>query len=216
MSSPARNPVGRPPSLSQERILQTALEIPFKKLSMVRLAKELRVSDAALYYYFPTSDALRGAVVNAITQHLPLPARTTNWRVWMKKFALTMYEQLGLHPGSAAFMMAAGPTGTLHYGIMEKALGILTGANFPIKQAWLLYSNVVNLTIEFAQKRDEQNKTKTRTGKSQSDHLVQEILSLPSTDFPLLQKAARIQSKLPADAHFKFGLETLLSFEPSK
>lgn len=211
-----RNPVGRPPSLSQERILQTALEIPFGKLSMVRLAKELRVTDAALYYYFSTSDALRSAVVNEMTQHLPLPSKANSWRSWMKKLALSMYDQLGNHPGSAAFMMAAGPTGILHYGIMEKALGVLTGAHFPIKQAWLLYSNIVNLTIEFAQKRDEQISSLTRSGINQTDHLIQEILSLPKSDFPLLRAAANVQSKLSPDAHYKFGLDLLLNVNPPK
>lgn len=215
MNTEKPNPVGRPPSLSRDRILQAALEIPFKNLSMVRLARSLRVSDAALYYYFPTSDALRGAVVNAMTQHLPLPPRTKNWRPWMKKLAHTMYDQLELHPGSAAFMMAAGPTGILHYEIMEKALGVLTKANFSIKQAWLLYSNMVNLTIEFAQKRDEQLKAISRYGTSPTESLIEEIVSLPKTDFPLLQKAAAVQSKLPADAHFKFGLEAILGVKPS-
>lgn len=215
MNTEKRNPVGRPPSLSRDRILQAALEIPFKNLSMVRLARNLRVSDAALYYYFPTSDTLRGAVVNAMTQHLPLPPRTKNWRTWMKKLSYAMYDQLALHPGSAAFMMAAGPTGILHYEVMEKALSVLTNANFSIKQAWLLYSNVVNLTIEFAQKRDEQLKAISRYGISPTENLIAEIMFLPKTDFPLLQKAVAVQSKLPTDAHFKFGLETFLGVEPS-
>jgi|GEM_PF-3871104 len=215
MSSTARNPVGRPPSLSRDRILQTALEIPFKNLSMLRLARKLRVSDAALYYYFPTSAALRGAVVNAMTQHLPLPPRTKNWRTWMKKLSHAMYDQLALHPGSAAFMMAAGPTGILHYEVMEKALSVLTNANFSIKQAWLLYSNVVNLTIEFAQKRDEQAQATARYGTSPIENLIAEILSLPEADFPLLKKAAAVQSKLPADAHFKYGLDIILRVEPA-
>ena len=92
---------------------------------------------------------------------------------------------------------------------------MLTNANFPIKQAWLLYSNVVNLTIEFSQKRDEQAPATARYGPSPTENLIAEILSLPEADYPLLQKAAAVQSKLPADAHFKYGLDIILRVEPT-
>jgi len=56
MSSPTRNPVTRPRTLTRERILEVALELfneqGYEKTSLREIADRLGVTKAALYYHF--------------------------------------------------------------------------------------------------------------------------------------------------------------------
>lgn len=207
-----RRPRGRPSVLSREGILDEAARMPFDKLSVLKLAARLGVSDPAIYYYFPTREALRRALVERWTRGFSVPVRARSWRTWMRQLALNAYQRLGERPGAADFMMYAGPAGLDQLRVMEVALGVLGKAGFKAKDALLVYAAVINLAIDAARQRDAQAAYRRDTGVDSRKIFVRAVEDLPAEQFPQLKAAVakREGSTVDLETHFQFALEALL------
>ncbi len=100
---------GRPPrgsdrALSRDRILETALKASkvdgLEKLSIRRLAKELGVNSASIYWHFPNRKALILAALDHASQEidLSLPPKKGPWQERSLSFCHQIRTQISKHP----------------------------------------------------------------------------------------------------------------------
>lgn len=97
---PAR---GRPPTLSEGRIVEVALDLlhanPREPLSMARIARELSVSPPALTRYFPSREALLTAMSAVVFADFPDELKGATWREQLAEWQANIVRLYRKHPG---------------------------------------------------------------------------------------------------------------------
>lgn len=104
--------------LNRETILTASFDILHEyglgDLSMRRLARNLEVAPGALYWHFPSKQALLGAVADRLLE--PLREFGTDpdadWRANARAFAVALHDCLTSHRDGAEVVSAALATGT--------------------------------------------------------------------------------------------------------
>lgn len=95
---------GRPPQLSRERIVATALEMDLDALTMRGLADRLGVTHSTLYGWVSSRSELLD-LISAVTIDKTLPSNDPidgDWRNWLAGLAWRMRTELLSAPGHAA------------------------------------------------------------------------------------------------------------------
>lgn len=146
---------GRPPKLSREHILDTAREMDLRALSVVKVAAALQVSDAAIYYYFPTRAALVRALVDQGTAEFEVPAIGADWWHGMKAYALLVYDALIAAPGAAQSMIGGGIAGPVQMRIFGIVIRRLVDVGQDRKDAAMIYSAYFRAALYAAFAHDE-------------------------------------------------------------
>lgn len=191
---------GRPPKITADEIIKQAMRYDLRTISMRQVARDLKVTDAALYYHFPTRDLLRRTIAERLTGEFALPRRSKNWRRWLEKFAYSLRAILKDHPGTAHYLVIGGPVGTGQLKIIDHALGVLIEAGFSPGVAWYVYTTVVNFVLRQTS-ADEQVAADAITAR----------LSDASAVLPHLSRALAHADIRDRDAYFAFGLNAILS-----
>ena len=211
MQTEIRRKRGRPPRLSHAEILEAAAEISIENLSMMALARRLRTTDAALYYYFPSREALLRALADKLTEEIEMPPLSPDWRHWMRDYAWRIKTALERHPGAAAFLNTGGPTGRKQLHMVETALGVMMRNGLSLHAARLVDSVVVNHVLAFVQRTDREAREK-RLGKPDSAmRIMEEVREAGETALPLLQAGLTYDKPIDPDELFEFGLTALIS-----
>lgn len=206
---------GRPPRLSRDTILEVADSIPLGEISMLRIAKTLRTSDAALYYYFPTRDALMRTLADRYSRDIHPCADLYDWRAWMRDYARQIRAVLKRHPGAADFMVIGGPTGPHQLSLVETALSVMTADGLPLDRAWLIYASVVNHVLRCAQAADRAAVQQDKLPRPPAERLAREIEEGDAAKLPLLTEIFTRNLRPSEDDIFEFGLEALLAYGAS-
>lgn len=207
---------GRPRVLSHERILDAAEKIPFETLSVLKLSKKLRVSDPAIYYYFPSRDALCRALVERWTTQFNLPSPRVKWRTFMRALAEETFRLLSQRPGAADFMMYAGPSGPNQLHILDAGLETLLRAGFSPVMAIKIYTSVINTAIDAARQLDSDARLQAATGKSVRS-ATQSTADQSGKVFPsytIVRDALEAAPEPDKDAQFNFTISTILKGLP--
>lgn len=85
------NSVGRPRSISRQKIIDAALRLGSDKITMKQVADELGVGIATLYKYVANRDELQQLVVDQLLTNLDLPKRDGHHR---KEYIRSFYQSL--------------------------------------------------------------------------------------------------------------------------
>jgi len=190
----------RPPKISREQVLGTALELVdnegLNALSMRRLGELLGVEAMALYRHVPNKEAVLDGVHEAVLQEMHVPPPQEHWAADLERLALSFRATLLAHP-NAVPLFATRPAvtrGSLAY--VERALTILSEP-YPvvvdrIRAFQSLAAYVVGQTM------------------LQLTSRVVAYDSLPADEFPSLVEASLALANYHADDEFRFGLEALL------
>ena len=194
------NPRGRPPKITAEEIIAQAATYDLRTISMKQVARDLNVTDAALYHHFPSRDLLIRIVAERLTTDFKLPRRTKNWRRWLEKFSRELRLLLKNHPGAAHYLLVGGPVGEEQLQIIDHALGILIEAGFAPSRAWYTYSTVVNFIIRQANAEEQVH-----------SQLVTDQLAKAASVLPHLSDALSETDIGDREALFSFGLNALLT-----
>ena len=148
---------GRPRRLSRQSILDKSIELldqgsyPFEDFTLARVAQELNTVSMALYNYFPSREALLGAVADHICMQFDMPAREPgqSWqqtlRVWLRTFRKhaerhpIIFKVMGFDGCTSAgwlrISMTVGKT-LYEQGMRGKELAL---------NSWLFCSNAISL-----------------------------------------------------------------------
>lgn len=89
---------GRPPRIRPEEILDVLATRIDDSWTMASIATGLGVSEAAIYYYYPTRTDLLVALGQRLFSRLDLPQANANWEVWLAEVGLRLYDFFVRYP----------------------------------------------------------------------------------------------------------------------
>jgi len=98
--------------LSKERILRAAIELAdaegVEALSMRRLAKELGVEAMSLYNHVANKGEILGGIIDLVAGEFDLPADESDWRIAMRRNAISARDVLLRHRWATSIWMSQG------------------------------------------------------------------------------------------------------------
>jgi AcrR family transcriptional regulator len=133
---------GRPATISQARIVDTAVRLGLDTLSMQAVADELGVTAPALYSHVSGREELIHLVRQALRERMEaFSSSAQGWRAWLTDFARTVRRDLA---GSAATLMfERGPGTSKRLAVGEPGLRLLIAEGFTPAEAgyavWLVF-----------------------------------------------------------------------------
>ena len=120
--------------LSRERVLDAAIKLAdrggLESLTMRRLGQELGVEGMALYYHFANKDEVIDGIVDLVFAEVDLPATGMDWKVAMRRRAMSLYDVLLRHRWAIGMMESRtnpGPANLRHH---DAVIGNLRAAGF--------------------------------------------------------------------------------------
>jgi AcrR family transcriptional regulator len=98
--------------LSKERVLRAALELAdaegIEALSMRRLAKELGVEAMSLYNHVANKGEILAGIIDLVASEFDLPADESDWKVAMRRHAISSRDVLLRHRWATSIWMTQG------------------------------------------------------------------------------------------------------------
>lgn len=135
---------GRRAPLSPDRVFGEALRLVdaqgLASLSMRKLAKALRVEAMSLYSHVANKEQILDGLVDLVVGEIELPAIGGDWRVAMRRRALSAHAALMRHPWAAMLLMSRLNIGPAMLRYADATIGCLTAAGFPYAladHAWM-------------------------------------------------------------------------------
>jgi TetR/AcrR family transcriptional regulator, tetracycline repressor protein len=144
-ASPANNKRGKPPVLTEDQIVDAALEVirteGLEALSMRRLSRELGRSAMAAYWYVEDKQQLLNLVAKKMLAEVPLPdPESGTWDERLRKVVAAIDAKLREHPGIAEILLQRmlSTDRRLMNGVFE----ILISAGFEGPETFLTYAMI--------------------------------------------------------------------------
>lgn len=146
MTPPDRAPGprrGRPRRISQDRIVEAAIELGLDAFSMQGIAEHLGVTTPALYSHVAGREEVVELVNAALVRRMQAFASTaTDWRGWLADFGAEVRRHLAASATTLIVDMH-GPDATVGLGVGEHGLRLLLDAGFTPAEAgravWLVF-----------------------------------------------------------------------------
>lgn len=219
----ASRPVRTP--LTRDAIIDAALEVldseGSEQLSMRRVAAQLGVGAASLYWHVPSKAVLIDLVLDRVIGEVELPPpEPERWREQLREHAHQMRAILGRHGDLARLTMGRVPIGPSLMLVVEWQLALLRAAGIPDHVAALtgdllaLYVGAFAvedvLFVSSLSRQDDESED--FHGPEQFFAMVHEyFMNLPPARFP--HTTALVDQIMGADRdqRFAFGLDVLLA-----
>ena len=130
--------------MTRERILQAAISLAdrhsIESLSMRKLGQELGVEAMSLYNHVRNKVDMLDGMVDVVFSEIDLPANGVDWRIAMRKRAISAREALLRHPWAIGLMESRATPGPATLRHHDAVLGSLRTAGFSIDLAAHAYS----------------------------------------------------------------------------
>jgi AcrR family transcriptional regulator len=130
--------------LTRELVLLTALRLAdqggLESLSMRKLGQELGVEAMAVYYHFDNKDEVLDGIVDLVWTEIDLPYAGEDWRVAMRRRAVSVHDVLARHRWAIGLMESRrnpGPANLRHH---DAVIGNLRAAGFEMAMVAHAYS----------------------------------------------------------------------------
>lgn len=208
------------PELSRERVLRTAVELAdrggLESLSMRKLADELGVAAMSLYYYVPGKDELITGMVDLVFAEIELPAREHDWRLAMRRRAISTREALNRHRWAVGLMEGRDMPGPASIRAHDAVLGYLREAGFSIELTIQAYSVLDAYIYGFALQEKhlpfEDAEGAASVAKEQASQFEAQAQELAETYPYLAEVVAGHVANVGYDAGpaFEYGLDLIL------
>ena len=207
---------GRPPQLSLERVVNTAVEIAdadgLEAVSMAGVAKRLGFTPMSLYRHVSGKDELVALMVDAAVGAPPAPADEA-WRAALERWAWELLRVVRRHPWLLTLPLAHLPVGPQRFGWLDRGLAALAEAD----AAESARASIVRLLNGYVFS-EALFASAAADGGQGSDAIAggaEAVASLVSAErFPALRRALDAGALDPvedeSDAAFAFGLARLL------
>jgi AcrR family transcriptional regulator len=143
---------GRPPRISQDRIVEAAVELGLDSFSMQGIADRLGVTPPALYSHVAGREEVLDLVNTALLRHMAAFSSTADdWRAWLTDFAHEVRRHLT--PSASALMVdLRGPAASVRVGMGERGLQLLMDSGFTPAEAgyvvWLVFRVAITAGAE--------------------------------------------------------------------
>ena len=135
--------------LSRERILGAALELAERDgldaLTMRRLGRELAVEAMALYYYFPSKEALLDGIVELLTEQIEVPQGPADaWPEAIREIVRSYRRVAHVHPRTFPLLVLRPLATPVAIARAELAIDILRRAGFDERDAVLAFRTLAS------------------------------------------------------------------------
>jgi AcrR family transcriptional regulator len=149
--------------LTRERIASTAMQLADKgglsALTLRGLASELEVHVTSLYNHVPSLEAVLDDVAALLIAEARLPATTSSWDAWVRRFASSMRNVARRHPGAFEVLHrrpVQGPEAAVSF---EAVLGAFHAAGFDHAESYSALKSIIHAVLglvleELAGQRD--------------------------------------------------------------
>ncbi|MBP1687231.1 MAG: regulatory protein TetR [Deltaproteobacteria bacterium] len=203
-----RRPMGRPRRLELDAILKAAAQLPAEDLSMLGLARHMRVPLSTLYHYVRSREQLLDLLGRDVLAALELPPDTLHWADWLLQYASALRALLLRFRGRISYLnptKPGTPTGLEH---VETALRVLTHGGFSSREAITAMRMVVNEVFGFVQ-WEVACREETRPGGGQWARFYQALGAHGPDGFPLIR--SMMFTEPPHDEEFDAIVRTVLA-----
>lgn len=215
---PRSRPVAQRRALSQDLIVDTALELLGKgsldTVSMRRVAQALGTGPASLYAHVSNKEELHELMLDRLLGRLPRPEPDPDsWTEQLLEMARAQLKMLTAYPGIARVgletVVPAGPN-ALAYG--EAVLAVLRAGGVPDRIAVFAFDTLSLWCSAFAYEISA-----VRTGEVDEETIAtrsREIgayMAARPTQFPNLLGVGRILSEATAEERFEFAMDVFLA-----
>ena len=130
---------GRPPRVSRDQILDSALRIVdghgLERLTMRRLGAELGVDPMAIYGHIPDKAALFDGLIEYVLAEIGVPAPTGDWVTDLRAVARAARTTLLAHPHVVPLLGTRPPVTEPAFALVEAITSILLSAGFTEEQS---------------------------------------------------------------------------------
>jgi AcrR family transcriptional regulator len=144
MATKVRREAKRRGALTRERILEAAIGLAdrdgIESLSMRKLGDELGVEAMSLYNHVRNKVDMLDGMVDAVFSEIDLSASGEDWRLAMRKRAISARQALLRHPWAIGLMESRATPGPATLRHHDAVLGSLRTAGFSIDMAAHAYS----------------------------------------------------------------------------
>lgn len=143
--------------LDREAVVRSALRLldaeGLDKLTLRRIAAELDVKAPALYWHFKNKQELLDELATTVLREAVADDSTwadLPWREFLRTYAHALRRALLRYRDGAKMVPGTYLTDERMYGLMERALGVLTGAGYSAELASTALSTTYCYTVGFA------------------------------------------------------------------
>jgi AcrR family transcriptional regulator len=146
-----RRPVGRPPRISRDAIIEAANELGLEGLTLRSVADHLGVSIAALYHHVSGKDDLMRLAAAHSASKVPLPKdEGQHWATWLYEWACYNRDAFTREPALLGQYVDGAITSASMVDNLELALRVLVRQGFTVEEAATAYEQVTALAIGVA------------------------------------------------------------------
>jgi len=205
--------VKRRAPLSRERVLRAALVLAdaggIDSMSMRKLGEELGVEAMSLYNHVANKDDILDGIVDLVFSEIALPSGRGDWKLAMRKRAISAHEALLRHSWAPSLMQSRtkpGPATLRHH---DSVLGRLRTAGFTLVMAAHAVSVIDGYVYGFAL----QQINLPLQSREQVAEVGQDILRQMAGEYPHLAEMITKHAMKPGYDYakeFEFGLDLIL------
>src|SRR5580658_4232844 len=201
--------------INREMVTRAGLKLlnedGLEQLTLRRLATELNVQAATIYWHFKSKEELLDEMATTVlaegAAHL-IPARkSSDWKVWASTFGEGLRKTLLAYRDGARMVSGTRLTNTEHLKTTERIGNEMLASGFSVRAAVVLFSTIYNYTLSFVM---EEQAVFPVAGKRSPRYSIEERNArLDPAAFPFLRQTSTILFD-HYDRRFREGLALIL------
>jgi TetR/AcrR family tetracycline transcriptional repressor len=186
-------------------------DVGLERLTLRRLAFELKIQAPTLYWHFKSKEDLideMATMVLADGAPALLPGKmSTNWKEWATGFGMGLRQTLLRYRDGARMIAGTRLTNTIYMETAERIAAHIVSTGFTVRETVVLLSTIYGYTLSFV--TEEQAVFPKPGERSPRYNIEKRNARLDPAKFPLLRKSGKILFD-QFDRRFKEGLELIL------
>lgn len=186
-------------------------DVGLEQLTLRRLAAELKVQAAAIYWHFKNKEELIDEMATVVlaegAANLVPARRSADWQVWAAAFGHGLRKTLLAYRDGARMVAGTRLTNTEYMRTAEAIGARLVEAGFSVRQCVVLLSTIYNYTLSFVM---EEQAVYPRPGERSPQYdIAKRNALLDANEFPLLRQSGPVLFD-KFDRRYKEGLGLIL------
>ena len=194
--------------ISQDQIIAAATDITDRKglpaLTMQRIGQALGVEAMALYRYFPSKNALLGAIADSLIGQIAAPGTFGDWESATRARMQAVRDLAHAHPDLFRMTLDRVPHSRTEAMLVETFVAMMREAGLDGSTALSVFRLISDYAIGFA--LAELRGFVLVPGQSTLDPAA-----LPGATYPEITQLAPQLSRTDPDAEFAFGVDLILT-----
>ena len=201
---------GRPRRLELDQVIEAALAVGLKRLTMAAVAERLGVGKAVLYGYVSSREELTQLAAAQAARHHRFPTdKGQPWSLWILEYARALFEVMTVEGDLLESWVAGEQSPLVEVDAAEMWLRALTRRGFSGEEALQLRRSVSHIVIGAAasSKRD---RTLRAEGRPRPESAKKAVLDRPEEETALLRQFVDIFAREVTASNWEFTLFLLL------